>query len=300
MGHDIYLYGMNLITTSHLLKEDFPKADSYSEIVKTYKLPGGETAVCAVVLSSLGASVKIDGNHLGVNTHDRLVSFLNKLNIDTTRMTYDREYEGLEDTVIIDKSTRTCFGRFQAYYSDSEHRRWNAPQKEDIASAKVVGLDPFFFQESDLVSKYCKELGVKYVAIDCKYDSDLHKNCEVNAVSNEFLRNNYEGENIEELFHKYTENTDGLVMFTFGAREILYGRKGEVIKRFSPYKVEVVSTLGAGDSFKAGAVYAVYKEMSDDDIVSFASATAAVACGNFPIPLNPPTLEKIRVLQNSR
>lgn len=64
-----------------------------------------------------------------------------------------------------------------------------------------------------------------------------------------------------------------------------------------PYKVDVVSTLGAGDSFKAGAIYALYKGMSDSEIVSFASATAAVACSNFPIAVNPPTLDKISALQ---
>jgi sugar/nucleoside kinase (ribokinase family) len=50
---------------------------------------------------------------------------------------------------------------------------------------------------------------------------------------------------------------------------LFYGRKGEKIKSFEPYKVNIVSTLGAGDTFKAGCVYALSKGMRDDDIVKF-------------------------------
>ncbi len=295
--YDIYLYGMNLITTSILLKGDYPKADTYGEIVKSYLMPGGETGTCAVVLSSLGAKVKVDGNHLGTNTYGKLSEWFNKFDVDMKSMTFDETYGGLEDMVLIGGNTRTCFGRFEAYFSDPEHGRWNKPRREDIQNARVVGLDPFFFNESDMVAKYCSELEKKYVTIDCKYDSVLNKFSEVNVVSNEFIRGNYDGEDIEALHAKYTENTNGLVIFTFGARDIMYGRRGQATKRFTPYKVKVESTLGAGDTFKAGAVYALSRGMSDDEIVSFASATAGIACTSYPIALNPPTLEKIQTLQ---
>jgi sugar/nucleoside kinase (ribokinase family) len=295
----IYLYGMILMTTSHLLKDDYPKADSYGEIKKTYHLPGGETGTGATVLSSLGAKVKLDGNHLGRNTYPKLEKFYSNIDVDITEITFDNQYEGLEDMVLIDKNTRTCFGHFQEYFSDKQNKRWNIPQKEVIQNASVVGLDPFFFDESLLVARYCNELNKKYVTIDCKYDNEMHKYSAVNVISNEFIKSNYPDENIEDLFGKYTNNTNGLVIFTFGSKDVLYGRSGENIKRFTPYKVDVISTLGAGDCFKAGAVYAVYKGMSDTEIVSFASATAGVACSNFPINLNPPTLEKIKLLQTS-
>jgi len=40
---DIYLHGMTLVTTSHLLRDSFPVPDQYAEISKTYSFPGGET-----------------------------------------------------------------------------------------------------------------------------------------------------------------------------------------------------------------------------------------------------------------
>jgi fructose-1-phosphate kinase PfkB-like protein len=166
----------------------------------------------------------------------------------------------------------------------------------------VAGLDPFFGAESVLVAEYCHELGKPYVTIDCKYDNLVHYYSAVNVISNEFIKSNYAGVAIEELFRQYTDNTDGLVIFTFGAREIFYGRKGEGINKFTPYQVEVVSTLGAGDSFKAGAIYGLLQGMSDRELVSFAAATAAAAvvCGHYPLALYPPTLEQVVALQGAR
>ena len=62
------------------------------------------------------------------------------------------------------------------------------------------------------------------------------------------------------------------------------------------FAVEVKSTLGAGDTFKAGCVYALLHGMSDDDMVRFASACSAVAISRFPLPLNPPRLEEVQRL----
>jgi len=72
----------------------------------------------------------------------------------------------------------------------------------------------------------------------------------------------------------------------------MFGRRGQEPKLFKPYPIRVVSTLGAGDSFKAGTIYGLDQGMSDEDMVSFACATAGVVCENYPIPLNPPILER--------
>lgn len=293
---DIYLYGMTLVSTMNLLAGDFPEVDTYGEIKESYILPGGETGSCSVVLAALGCTVKIDGNYQGSKTIGVLNQYLvNKYGVCMSRVYTDPTFDGVQDMVLIASNTRTCFGTFGEYFSN-EKRRWNTPVKEDIENAKVVGLDPFFMEQSELVAKFCHELGKKYVTIDCKPESLLHKYSEVNVVSNEFIKNNYPNVNVEELFKIYTENTDGLVIFTFGSREIMFGRKNQDIHRIKPYQVKVQSTLGAGDTFKAGVIYGVFKEMADEDIVRFAAATAAIVCSRFPLALNPPSLEMINEL----
>lgn len=296
--YDVYLYGMILKTNSFLLMESYPEPDTYGEIKEKYSLPGGETGTCATVLANLGCSIKMDGNHMGVNTYPLMESFYKNKSVDYSSLYYDKDYDGLEDYVLIDKHTRTPFGTFQHYFSD-DIKRWNIPKKEDIAGATVVGLDPFFQEASLVAAQLCHELGKPYVIIDCPFDSELHQFSSINVVSNEFISNEYKDELREELFKKYIENTEGLVIFTLGTKEIIYGRKGEEPHFFKPYQVDVVSTLGAGDTFKAGCVYALLNKMSDEQIVSFSSASAAIACTHFPLPLNPPCLVEIEELGKS-
>ena len=77
---------------------------------------------------------------------------------------------------------------------------------------------------------------------------------------------------------------------------MLYGRKGGEIHKMKPFNVEVKSTLGAGDTFKAGCVYGLLHNMSDDELVRFASACSGVAISKFPLPIYPPKLEEVQNL----
>ena len=82
---------------------------------------------------------------------------------------------------------------------------------------------------------------------------------------------------------------------------MIYGRKGQLMKRMKPFSVDVKSTLGAGDTFKAGCVYGLLHGMEDDELVRFASACSAIAISRFPLPLNPPTLLEVNsLLENTK
>lgn len=299
MAYDAYLYGMILKTNSFLLKGDYPKADTYGEIVQKYSLPGGETGTCATVLLSLGRSVKMDGTYMGRVTMPFIQDFYGDKKCDLTSLHLDDTFDGLEDNVIVAGNTRTPLGEFQAYYSSPVHR-WNDPHEEDILHAKVVGLDPYFGAETQKVAELCHKHGKPYVTIDCAYDSVMHRYSAINVVSDEFYREHYPQQERDEVLRRYMESSDGLTIFTLGAREIRFGRKGGEIQSFAPYKVEVVSTLGAGDTFKAGCVYALWAGMDDISTVRFAAACAAVACTRFPLPLNPPQLPEVLALMSTR
>ena len=211
----------------------------------------------------------------------------------------DETFDGLEDNVLVAGNTRTPFGEFRKFYSDPVHR-WNAPKAEDIAGAKVAGIDPYFGEDSVRAAEMCREMGKPYVTIDCAYDSPMHRLSAVNVVSNEFYREHYKQEERDQVLQKYMDASDGLTIFTLGAKEIRFGRKGGKIRSFEPYQVDVVSTLGAGDAFKAGCVYALWAGMDDLSTVRFAAACAAVACTRFPLPLNPPQLAEVLMLMSTR
>lgn len=288
----IYLFGMILASNSFKLKE-FPTPDDYSEVEEYFRFPGGETGACATILSSLGADVVMDGNHIGRNVSPLLRDFYGKRTVNTDSLYFDEAYDGLEDYILITGDVRTPFGTFGHFFSDANNggvKRWNKPKESDIIACDTAAIDPFFGDESELAAKFCVKNNKPYVTIDCRYDSFIHKNSAVTVISGEFIGSNYQGMSREELFPLYAENGGGLTVITNGGKEFFYGRKGGDIKKFTPFKVDVKSTLGAGDTFKAGCTYALSAGMSDDELVRFASACAAAAISRYPMQLDPPTM----------
>ena len=161
---------------------------------------------------------------------------------------------------------------------------------------KAAAIDPFFREESLLAADICVRNGIPYVTIDSPHDSPLHRQAAVNVVSKECTSQYYAGMSPEEVMALMQRETDGLTILTQGGGDMLYGRKGEPVHRMKPFSVRVQSTLGAGDTFKAGCVYALLNGMRDDELVRFAAACAAIAISRFPLPLNPPRLEEVRCL----
>ena len=291
----VYMYGMVMSTMSLLLCGDFPKADGYGEVERKYHLLGGETGTACAVLCSLGVPVKLGGTHLGNKNRSMIENYFSDKTADTSELAYE-DYDGVIDYVIIDKNTRTCFGEFGKFFS-REKPFYEPPSEESVKNSLCVGADPFF---GESVAELCVKYNKPYATIDCRHDSYINAHCEVNAVSHQYLDNNYDGVPYEKLFEMYTESTDGLVIFTLGEKGAMYGRKGQKPKYCDGFKVDVVSTLGAGDSFKAGTVYGLYKGMNDDELVKCACAVAACACSKFPISLEPPTVSEVEKLIQSR
>lgn len=297
MSYDVYMHGQVLGTHSFLLKGGFLRPDEYSEIKEKYFLPGGETGTAATVLSSLGVSVKIDGTHIGTAVAPLLRDFYKDKPVDLSSLFFDPDYEGLMDYVVISGNVRSPMGMFGALYEKGAKRRWNAPREEDIARCKVAAIDPFFLDETQKAAELCVKHGKPFVTIDCRHESFLHRHCAVNVVSKECTGSEaYRDKSPEEIFELMTDNTDGLVIITRGEKEMLFGRKGQPMKRMKPFSVDVKSTLGAGDTFKAGCIYGLLNNMPDEELVRFASACSAVAITRFPLPLNPPTLMDVSEL----
>ncbi len=296
MSNDVYLHGQVLGTHSFWLEGEFLQPDEYAEIKEKYFLPGGETGTAATVLASLGVSVKIDGTHIGTEVAPLLKEFYKDKPVDLSSLYFDPEYKGLMDYVVIAGLVRSPMGVFQALYK-SGTKRWNMPKEEDVIECKVAGIDPYFMEETQAVAELCVKHNKPYVTIDCTHDSYLHQHSAVNVVSKECTGSEeYKGKSLEEIYQLLTENTEGLVIITSGEKDMIYGRKGQPMKRMKPFSVEVKSTLGAGDTFKAGCVYGLLHGMEDDALVRFASACSAIAISRFPLPLNPPTMEEVEEL----
>jgi sugar/nucleoside kinase (ribokinase family) len=286
----VYLYGMIVLSTIHRLKGEYPAADAYGEIDETHVVPGGETGNSALVLARWGHPVKVAGPFLGTDTQEPVTTFLTARGIDCAALHYDPSFAGVRDLVLVAGATRTVFGQFGRYFGGP--RRWSEPARDDIAAADVVGLDPFFGDQSVTVARLCRELNKPYVTIDCAPESELHRGAAVTVVSGEHLRQQFPGDDRQELLARYSAGGGGLTIFTAGSGEILFARGG-TIRSVEAFRIVPKSTLGAGDTFRGGVVHAVAAGLDDTAVVKFAAATAACVCERFPMAHQPPELAEV-------
>ncbi|WP_129676446.1 carbohydrate kinase family protein [Candidatus Chloroploca sp. Khr17] len=296
----VYAYGVIASSELHLLSMAFPSPDSYAEIAESHFMTGGEALNSAIVLSRLGVSVQLDGNWIGATPiGERLLATIARYGIDTQRLRVEPGFAGVREIVFSDERTRTIFGNYVDLLSTT--RKWNIPRKDDLAKARLVCVDPPFQAESALVGAYAVELGVPFVSIDCPYDQALASSAAAVIISGEFRNRAYPQVALPELFAAYQQRAQGLVVLTVGDEAILYGRKGAPSKQFKPYAVNVIDSAGAGDSFRAGVIYGMLQQWSDEQTIQYAAAVAGMVCASFPGVLNSPThAEVMRFMQGER
>jgi sugar/nucleoside kinase (ribokinase family) len=285
---DVYAYGVIAASELHLLSMPFPSPDAYAEIAESHFMTGGEALNSAIVLSRLGLSVQLDGNWIGdTPAGQRLLATIQRYGIDARRLRVEPGFAGVREIVFSDEKSRTIFGNYVDLLSTT--RKWNIPQKADLAGAQIVCVDPPFQAESALVGAYAAELGVPFVSVDCPYDQALASAAAAVIISGEFRNRAYPQTELSELFAAYQQRAQGLVVFTVGDDAILYGRRGAPSRRFKPYPVKVIDSAGAGDSFRAGVIYGLLQQWSDDQTIQYAAAVAGLVCTSFPGVLNSPT-----------
>jgi sugar/nucleoside kinase (ribokinase family) len=292
MTLDAYLYGMTVLSTIHRLGSALPSGDGYGEILETRLCPGGETMNAAMLLSGLGLETALGGPHWGTETQHVLTRYAEQYRIDVSAVTIDPSYAGVRDVVIVAGGQRTVLGWFGQYFSDPV-ARWGAPDAAAIERARIVAIDPFFRESSELAAQLAVRAGRPYVTIDCEPESQLHAHAAATVVAREYRAQHFPGYSDEELLARYVAGGAGLTIFTSGKNAIRFGRRGGAVETAWPYSVPVKSTLGAGDTFRAGVVYALLQGFGDAQCVRFASALAALVCTRFPIADNVPSLAEV-------
>ena len=289
--YDVYSYGVVSSSTLYGIRGAFPAPEGYAEIDDVRHMIGGEAANSSIVLSRLGAQVKLDGNWLGADESGRRTkALLSDYQIDTSRLPLRKGYKGVQEMVFAAQGTRTIFGNYCHLLEDTA---WNTPQESDITQAKVVCLDPFFAQPASRVAEIAFNADIPVVTVDCQYDDPLLRRTSAVVIAESFIRDNYAKREPQDLFREYQAATSGLVIFTFGDAPVWYARPDETVRFFQPYSVDPVDTTGGGDSFRAGIVYGFLKGWDEDRTIDFAAAVAAMICTRFPGVLNAPTCDEV-------
>ena len=296
--YDVYSYGVVSSSTLYSIRDSFPVPEGYAEISGIRRMTGGEATNSSIVLSRLGARVRLDGNWLGDDEAGRhTLSLLQESGIDASALSIKPGYRGVEEVVFSAGGTRTIFG---TYVRLQEDQAWNMPDSGDIEKARVVCLDPFFGDASRAVASLAHEADKPVVTVDCMHDDPLLKHASAVVIAESYLSENYAGRSYEDVFDDYRRSGTGLVIFTFGAREIWYAAADEPRRTASPYSIEPVDTTGGGDSFRAGIVFGFLKGWAHEQTVDFAAALAAIVCTRSPGVLESPGIEEVHELVGTR
>lgn len=290
--HDVYAYGVIAPSTLYVLEADFPPQGGYAEIVGIYHSTGGEAANSAYILSKLGITAKLDGNWLS-NDEDsyRTIKILSADGLDCSNVTLKDNYLGVKEIIFTSGNARTIFGTYKKLVLDNP--QWNEPSADDIKSSRLVCLDPFFGKQSETAARICVENKMPYVTVDVKPDNYIARNAEALVISEEFTQREFPSHDKEQIFELYSKSCDGLTVLTFGSETVLFGRKGSKPSYFTPFTVDVKDTTGAGDAFRAGLIYAMLKDQSDEEQIRTGCALAGMVCEKFPGVLNGPTEQEL-------
>jgi len=183
-------------------------------------------------------------------------------------------------------------GWFGQYFSGAE-KRWAEPDGGAILRSRIVAIDPYFPGSSERAAELAVRAGKPYVTIDCPYDGELHRAAAASVISRQYRAAYYAQQSDEALFREYSARGAGLSIFTSGAEPIRFGRAAGAAESLAPFRVDVKSTLGAGDTFRAGIVFGLLNGFADRECVRFAAGLSALLCTRLPIADNVPSLAEV-------
>ncbi|MGC4094528.1 MAG: PfkB family carbohydrate kinase [Polyangiaceae bacterium] len=292
MAFDVYVYGMTVLSTIHRVALDARGLDGYGEILETRVCPGGEGMNGALVLSGLGLKTALGGSQWGTQTGEVLAGYAARYGIDVRSVTRSQSHAGWRDIVIVNGAQRCVLGWFADYFAQ-QPRRWDEPDATAIADARALAIDPYFGDSSERAARLALDAGRPYVTIDCAPASALHRGAAATVVSREYRKSHYPHHPDEALLSEYAAGSSGLTIFTAGSQPILFARRGQAPRMLAVKPVRVISTLGAGDVFRAGVVYGVLGGFDDAECVRFAAELSAWSCSRFPIADNVPSLREL-------
>lgn len=314
---EVYCFGHVSTGKVLRLRDHYPAADGYAEVVEILENHAGEATGTALVLNRLGVTVALEGNWIGDNPEcRRTLEFLRGRGIDCSGLRVVPDYPGVTEVVISDGESRTVFGRYCDLLFTT--RQWDDPDPAKIAAARIACVDSSFGETALAVARQAAALGLPVATYDARHDGELAAGAAALVISGEFLRREYPAAAADEaaragLFDHYLECCSGLVVFTAGSRPVWWGR-GRAKPPGVPaaaragaapagrrcelesFRVTVVDSAGAGDSFRGGLVYGLLRDWPDAECVRFAAAIAALVCTRAPGCVNPPALAEVQAL----
>ncbi len=292
MKRELIAYGApfmdNLVHIDHLPTQK----DEGARILQTSWQGGGKVSSALTAFGQLGGY----SSFMGVAGADSYGEFLirdyARYNVDTSRVV--RDGTNHFSLVLSDDVThgRNIIGR------PGNMRRYTLDDidEEYVRQHKVLHLE-----NADEVSHRLAEIIHEEGGIVC-FDGDGDSEATQEFIpqidvfiGSEFYYTKLFGESTEYEKNLRTVQARGpkIVVFTLGDKGsvVVWGEDGYY---FAPgYKVDVIDTLGAGDVYHGGFIFAMMQGKQPDECAQFANAVSAIKCTGIGGRAGTPTLEMV-------
>ncbi len=252
---------------------------------------GGKGANQAVAAARLGAEVKMVGTVGTDEFGDLLLKNLEKNRINTDnveRVTHSES--GSAHITLVDNDNSIIF--IPGANNQFEEKRLTR-LREEIAEVDFVILQneiPMHIVVK--LIEICKELGVRTI-----YNPAPAEVIETEIIEKVTYFTPNESEfnvlfpelTIEEGLKKYPQK----MIITLGAQGVAFF-DGKEIVNVPSYKVPIIDTTGAGDTFNGAFVYALSKEANLKTSIQFANLVAAISIQKYGAQGGMPTLSEVK------
>lgn len=273
---DVLCYGTisadDLNYVSHL---PTPRRDSQVQV--DFQRLGGEAATVARFLSTWGLRVAVVGNAIGQDSWGRYIrSQLDALpGVDTRYLVQGEQVRTPFCRILVTPDgERSILG----YWFDE------APKTELLADmmlrARLLSVDVYGKEERVHAARLARSLGRPVVSADAVWpDISLARYSDLIVISRDFLNGYFPGVYIYDHALELQSTGAGAIIITHGQKPVLVvdpqGRPSYV----EPFPVAVADTTGAGDVFKAAAIYGYLQQWDLVTVTRFACAASSLYIG---------------------
>lgn len=276
-----------------------PERDNKTDASEYIVTGGGCAPNAAVAIARLGGEAGFAGPLGGDDTAERVLAHLKRDGIDTSGCI---KFPGCRTSVsailIDDSGARTI-----ATYTDQRLLQVSSRDADRlVADADGVLLDnrrPKFVQPISEAAVKRKLPVVLDVDKATDLDDPLLHSATHAIFSGESLRGSTKCEGLVQGFDRVREKLKNFVAVTDGHNGGLWCDGGEV-HAYPAFKVNVVDTLGAGDTFHGAFALALIEGKSIPDTLRFASAAAALKCMRFGGITSAPTRQAVEEFLNQQ
>ncbi len=292
-----YIVGFGIAVVDYIFVAPTPEAGGFAPIID-YKVEGGGlTGTSLVAAARLGARTKMLGRIGDDDVGDLIVDGLEQEGVDTSdliRVPGGKSYFSIIH-VDADTAERTIYGRADADIDCST----GLISLEVLQGADALLLDPHWPEGARVVARRARDLGIPIV-LDSSIKpgtQDIVAMCDYPVIPRKSAVRFAETEDCAEAARRIRSLGPKAVVVTCGPEGAYYASADDE-GYVEAFRIEPVDTTGAGDVVHGAFAFGLTCGWGLRDVVTFASAVAAIKCtrvgGRAGIPTFEQTAEFLR------